>query len=233
MQEVNGSIEDWFQERQADCGLSAKIAEKPLGDGWEVDPDSDIPVRRTDGHFFELVNVAVDGANQREISEWNQPMIRQMDGITYDNVNVSGLVLLVRRKIEDLYSYLVKAKAEPGNINVEGNVLLAPTIMASFSNVLNAEKHGKKVPFWKEFGIDLSGDNNHCMTGSGVQTVVQQKDGGRFYGKANLLAMRDVDPETKLDLPISFIWATRKAIRDLQQAGLVNEHLNEVLGIFE
>jgi len=44
---------------------------------------------------------------------------------------------------------------------------------------------------------------------------------------------RDFQAHAVLDLPISFIWATRKAIRDLQQAGLVNEHLNEVLGIFD
>ena len=60
--------------------------------------------------------------------------------------------------------------------------------------------------------------------------VIQPKDGGRFFETNNVLAMQDVG--WIKEIPPNYIWATRAAIRELQQEDLASEHLNEILGVF-
>ena len=210
------SILDWFEEQQEEFSIDAKMAEGPLVGQWEVDPNSPTPIERRDGKFFKVVNVEVEARGIREVDDWEQPMIQPAETIKIHDKQINGIVALFRNRTTERVKYLVQAKAEPGN-DTPGRVILAPTIQASASNM---DLHRDKIPFLDQLDLD-SEDNRY---------IIQPKDGGRFFETNNLLAMQDV--KRHKEIPPNYIWATREAIRELQQKGLVNEHLNEVLGVF-
>lgn len=221
---MSESIASWFEERQRDAGLVAREVDEPLGDGWIVVPSSNVPVRREDGLYFEIVNSGI-GEAHCEIPAWMQPLLREKVTNDFEGVEVSGIVVLVRRLVDDQYEYLVRSKAEAGNNDVPGNVLLASSVQASFSNALD---HPGKIPLWDQLDLDLSkiGSDNT------MSATFQRKDGGRFLDKINLFVHKDFSAMAELKLPSTHIWTTREAIRELQLKGLANEHLNEILGVF-
>ena len=184
---------------------------------------------RIDRTFFDLPYVEISAANTREVVEWKQPMLRELGARPFQGKKVTGVILLARKLADGVLQYLVQAKAEPGNSDRPGSVLLGPSIQASFSNV---EAHPGKVPLWTALGVSDFIESKGTKKVVGIQTVEQGKDGGRFYQKNNLLVMRDVEADTKLDIPETHTWATREAIRKLQLMGLGNEHLAEVFGTF-
>ncbi len=211
------SILDWFEEQQKESGIDAKKAEGPLVGQWEVDPNSQTPIERRDGKFFKIVNIETEARGVREVETWEQPMIQPAETVKIYNKDINGVVALFRNRTIERVRYLVQAKAEPGN-DTSGRVILAPTIQASASNM---SLHSNKIPFLRELNLEAE----HS------RYIIQPKDGGRFFETNNLLAMQEIERIKDIkDIPTSFIWATRAAIRELQQEGLVNEHLNEVLG---
>ena len=54
--------------------------------GWFVDPNAPNPIRRHDGKFFEVVRVDIPFANNREITGWDQPMIRELDAKEFEGL---------------------------------------------------------------------------------------------------------------------------------------------------
>lgn len=208
------SILDWFEKQQEESGIDAKKAEGPLVGQWEVDPNGPVVIERQDGKFFRVVNIEVEAGDVREVNTWEQPMIQPAETKIIHGKEINGIVALFRNRAVQKIKYLVQAKAEPGN-DTPGRVILAPTIQASASNM---GLHGDKIPFLDQ--LDLDSEDSRF--------VIQPKDGGRFFETNNVLAMQDV--KWIKEIPPNYIWATRAAIREIQQKDLVNEHLNEVFG---
>lgn len=186
---------------------------------------------RPDRKFFQLVYARVLGA-RREIDRWHQIFMEEQDAKVYRGRMVSGLILLVRREIEGRIEFLVRALAQPGNTDVPANVLLAPTIQASFSNIY---KNGDRIPLWNQLGINLEALENDVGQNTGFIASIQPKDGGRFLDSNNLMIARNLSPQEAYTLNLggseSHRWSTGQEIRLLQQRGLVNPHLNEILGM--
>ncbi len=226
------SILPWFQERQAEsAGFKAEETSLPEGGDWRVNPEGPILVERADGRFFRLLSLLISGA-KREVSSWIQPLLEELDAQEFRGRKVTGLILLVRREIEGLDEYLVQARAEPGHTDLPGNVVLGPTIQASFSNI---KQNGAKIPLWNQLGIDLARLETELNYGSGVEVRFQPKDGGRFLAKNNLILSRLLTPEEADTLTLNakqHVWVTRQKIAEVQEAGWANEHLNEALGFF-
>jgi len=220
----------WFEKQLETNRMHSKLSEAPLGKPWQVDPNSPTPLSRIDGGFFRVVHAKVSEASKREVHSWNQPLIRESNSRVLLDKEVVGVLVLIRKKIEEGQDiFLVQAKAEPGNSDREGCLLLAPSIQASFSNVL---AHPGKVPLWNELDMEVTLERKFPGTKEATQFAILGKDGGRFYRKNNLLALSDIPEDHRLDVPDTHTWATREAIRKLQIAGLGNEHLAEVFGTF-
>ena len=227
----NESILPWFEQKQQEsAGFKVEMTDLPkpteeelkTGGYWHTNEGGRTLLERADGRFFRAVYAMVSGA-RREIGQWGQPLIKEADRANFHGQSITGYISLGHNYKD---RYLVQAKAEPGNTSAKGNLLLAPTIQASFSNI---RTHGNKVPLWSELGLDIERLENGEY-GEGIETRIQQKDGGRFLDKNNLFVFQPVSENIKI--PTSHIWATREAIRELQKKGLVNEHLNEALGMF-
>jgi oxidase EvaA len=210
------SILDWFERQQEESSIISREAEEPLVGQWEVDPNSPVPIERRDGKFFKVVNITVEAGSNREVETWDQPMIQPAETVKIHDKQINGIVALFRNRMMGRIRYLVQAKAEPGN-DTPGRVILAPTIQASASNM---DLHRDKIPFLNQLDLD-SEDSRY---------IIQPKDGERFFEANNILAIQDA--KRIKEIPSDYIWATREAVRELQQKDLVNEHLNEVLGVF-
>lgn len=264
MSDVNNpdSILDWFGERQKEAAgykvelvdqISPTSAEIESGRHWLVNIGQPIlgvasnlighmapsvVLTRPDKRFFSVVHALVHAA-RREIAAWNQVFIQEQDQTSFREREISGLIVLVRRDVQGVSQFLVQAMAQPGNTDVPGNVLLAPSLQASLSNI---KQNGYRVPLWKELGISLSDlEEVNEPESPDIQSekldlgiaVIQPKDGGRFLQSNNLLIQRILRADEELHFDSTrHVWATGKAIDELYRKGLVNPHLSEVLGAF-
>ena len=109
-------------------------------------------IHHTSKHFFTIEGYKILNASKREVQEWHQPFIKQ--------VNLKGGVIgLIRKEIKDIPHYLVQSKFEPGNI---GKNLISPTVQATFSN-LQKKHNGKGNPFLKYFNKKILYVKNGLM----------------------------------------------------------------------
>ena len=78
-------------------------------------------------HFFIVEGFKISNASNREVKEWHQPFVKQ---VNYKG----GIIGLIRKEIKGIPHYLVQSKFEPGNI---GKNQISPTVQATFSNIKN------------------------------------------------------------------------------------------------
>lgn len=115
---------DWLEERR----LKSRMAFEPIpfssSREWII---SDEAFRHRTGSFFSVEGISAT-ADLPALDGVCQPIINQPE------VGILGFVLV---RAGTGYSWLVQAKAEPGNV---GGVQLAPTVQATRSNYMR--KHG-------------------------------------------------------------------------------------------
>jgi len=210
----------------AECGLNE------LGPDWEVIPRI---IHSLKG-FFDFIGVNITKANGREVAGWKQPMIR----------DAGGVVAVVRQKCVPLMDadgvcidqsyFLVRAKAEPGNIGfplaggVNSRVLLSPPLQFSMANLQN---NPGKIPL---VALVLD-DNGQCM----LTTEPAPEDGGRFYEKVNQYSLVDIavgqgraisDEIEKLGPGAAdFAWIKDSLLRGMFRAGWANGHLRSAMSL--
>ena len=157
-------------------------------------------------HFFNIEGYEISNASKREVKEWQQPLIKQ--------VNLKGGVIgLIRKNIKNIPHYLVQSKFEPGNI---GKNLISPTVQATFSNLQKKHK-GRGNPFLKYF----IKKNTLCKKWI-------HEDGGRFMKKQNLHWIINIDNNVKINE--DFKWITLWDIVQLSKnTNLINCHLRSII----
>jgi dTDP-4-dehydro-6-deoxy-alpha-D-glucopyranose 2,3-dehydratase len=200
----NQSWKKWLEEQQNKSKMS--ITPINLGEvkGWEMDPES---VRRPDRGFFELIGVNIAPTAQREVSSWDQPMLKEAG---------EGIVVLVCSHVLDTSgSVLLQAKAEPGNDSL-GRVLLVPTLQTSKSNLEAA--HGGKKPARSDLINDQVKWFSFCQ------------DGGRYFNKRNNYAIVEVD-DFDVEPAANERWFSLFELVQAITDGCVNEHLLQVFAL--
>ena len=105
-------------------------------------------------------------ASDREVFEWDQPMIQTLD---------TGLVLLLIRRADDGYQICLEFKSELGN---EKGVLLGPSL--SLHNVAHLERHAAIAAVCADRAA-------HCLASHHCS-----EEGGRFYRSVNEYRIVDV-----------------------------------------
>jgi len=179
----NEAIISWFTEQKFKYYMSVEHLPVRTVRGWE---QTDMEIRHTTGKFFSVIACAVE-ADNREVSNWTQPLVKTRQ---------QGLIAFVFKQFGDMLHLLVQAKVEPGNFDV---VEMAPTVQCLTGSYEEAPPEGRP-PF-----ID------YVLSAKPEQVLfdtLQSEEGGRFYREENrnlLILAGDDFPE---EIPDNFIWMT-------------------------
>jgi oxidase EvaA len=182
----------WLKEKQESYPVTVEEVGVNDVQGWKVDPVSG-NITHDSGKFFSIIGVKINGAADREVPSWSQPMLKQ------EEVGISGVI---QQKKNGIMHYLFYAKFEPGNIN---NVQISPALQVSEGNLSLAHK-GKKPRLAEYFD---------GTKGRLVESVTGVEDGGRFYHKLNRSMLVEVDESEEVPVTEDYIWLTLPQIEKL------------------
>src|SRR3989344_10854 len=117
--DIAGVLE-WLEERRKNNTMQVtEIGIKDLA-GWKTDPATGNIVHAS-GRFFQIVGVQIEGAEEREVSSWTQPMIKQ---------NECGILGILTKKTGGVRHYLLSAKYDPGRFYLKTNKCMIVEIPA-------------------------------------------------------------------------------------------------------
>ena len=200
----------WFNKKREESDMLVEEVGINDLDKWNIDGNSG-NIRHESGGFFEVIGVKVSNTFDREVGKkgWTQPMIAK---------NPGGILGILMKRINGVSHYLLQAKAEPGNI---GKLQLSPTLQATTSNLLKA--HGGSKPLFAEY---FDEPKNAKI----IYAKWQSEDGGRFHLKSNYNMIVEVDEQTDLEIPDSFIWVTLFQIKQLMKIeNFVGPHVRGII----
>lgn len=183
------------------CYLGRKtIPLKDLRD-WSI---GDWIIRNDQNKFFQVLAVRIS-ANNREVDNWDQPIMRQ---------RYHGRIGLICASHRGSYKFLVQMKIEPGLYDL---VELAPTVQCIVENY----EPNKQPPYLDEFqGRDL------------VYQAKQSEEGGRFYQESNLNMIRETSDFANPDQE-NFIWISLAGMKEMVQTQqMLNIELRSLLAYF-
>ncbi len=186
------SILDWLEERRKSYSVTVEEIGVSETEGWQTDPKTGNIVHES-GKFFSIVGVRVNGAGDREVMSWSQPMLKQ------EEIGISGVI---RQKKDGIMRYLFYAKFEPGNINL---LQISPALQVSEGNLSRAHKGAR--PRLAEYFDGTKGKL--------VKAVEGVEDGGRFYHKVNRSMIVEVDEAEQVPITEDYIWLTLPEIKEL------------------
>ena len=199
------NIIKWHKNNTVKNKANIKIIPLKKMKNWVIDNQLK-KIYHDSNHFFTVEGYKILNASNREVTEWHQPFIKQ--------VNFKGGVIgLIRKQIRGIPHYLVQSKFEPGNI---GKNLISPTVQATFSNLQKKHK-GKGNPFLKYFNKK----NTLCKKWI-------NEDGGRFMKKQNLHCADKINSNFKINE--DFKWITLWDIIQLSRnTNYINCHLRSII----
>ena len=200
----------WFNKKREESDMLVEEVGINDLDKWNIDGNSG-NIKHESGGFFEVIGVKVSNTFDREVGKkgWTQPMIAK---------NPGGILGILMKRINGVSHYLLQAKAEPGNI---GKLQLSPTLQATTSNLLKA--HGGSKPLFAEY---FDEPKNAKI----IYAKWQSEDGGRFHLKSNYNMIVEVDEQTDLEIPDSFIWVTLFQIKQLMKIeNFVGPHVRGII----
>ena len=201
---------EWFNKKREESDMLVEEVGINDLDKWNIDGNSG-NIRHESGGFFEVIGVKVSNTFDREVGKkgWTQPMIAK---------NPGGILGIMMKRINGVSHYLLQAKAEPGNI---GKLQLSPTLQATTSNLLKA--HGGSKPLFAEY---FDEPKNAKI----IYAKWQSEDGGRFHLKSNYNMIVEIDEQTDLEIPDSFIWVTLFQIKQLMKIeNFVGPHVRGII----
>ncbi len=182
-------------KRKFECELKVSLIPLNKIDQWI---NSSKEIYHPDRRFFSVIGVHVE-ANDREVTSWDQPIIKQ------DN---SGIVGFIVKEINGVLHFLTQLKLESGVMDL---LEISPTVQCITSNY---DKNS--MPAY----VDLMKKKKDMKI---VTNVFQSEEGGRFYRESNqnliLLADGSFDPGEDPN----FIWMT---MGQLKQFNKFNNFLN-------
>jgi len=159
-------------------------------------------IKHIDDKYFDVVGYNIYIEN-RESSEWNQPMIRPKE---------EGVCCFFAKNVDEVFYLLVQLKDEIGSFD---GVEMAPTIQTSGENL-------KTGPFYDTY-------KKLIKTSKVVLDIMQSEEGGRFYKEQNRNIIIDVTDEEIVENP-NYIWMTVHQIKTfLQYNNYVNIQTRSII----
>lgn len=180
----------WFNSRLTANPFSVEEISFGKLDKWYFEKDTG-DLAHESGKFFKVEGIRVY-ANSGQVKKWDQPIINQPE---------IGILGIITKKFNDVRYFLMQAKMEPGNININQ---LSPTVQATKSNYTKV--HGGRLPTYLEYFIDRSRSRI-------LIDQLQSEQGSRFLRKRNRNMIVEVEEDIKLQ--DDFCWLTLGQIKKL------------------
>jgi dTDP-4-dehydro-6-deoxy-alpha-D-glucopyranose 2,3-dehydratase len=198
----------WLDELRSRSTMNVEPTDLHNLQQWTVDAPSGA-ISHASGQFFRIEGIRVRAADEREQSNWDQPIIYQPE---------MGILGIARKKMNGVWHYLMQAKAEPGNI---GGLQISPTLQSTWSNLKQA--HGGQKSLFADYF-------ERPKPGSVVYMTHQTEDGARFYQKSNLNIIIEVGPDDMNTIPDHFRWLTMADIKQLlKHDNTVNLYVRSII----
>ena len=191
------AILSWITERRTRTEITTTLVPLDSIRDWRRGPAG---ITHESGLFFDLMGVDVTTGG-REVRHWAQPMLEP---------HGTGVVAFLVREIGGVLHVLVRARVEPGFVDV---VELAPTVQCTPENY-DCLPPAARPPFLDE--VLRAGPRRTRFA------TALSEEGGRFYHARNSyrIVETDLDP---LDEPADFRWLTvRQLIELLRHSHYVN-----------
>lgn len=200
----------WLEEKRRTTNL--KVTQIPVKeiDRWKIHEETG-DISHDSGRFFQIVGVKTEGAADREVLSWSQPIMKQ------EECGMLGIICQVR---DDARHYLLWAKYEPGSIVRHQ---LSPCIQATLSNLDRV--HGGKKPMFAEYFEE--GTTKSKI----VFSVEHVEDPGRFYLKTNKCVLVEVPSDEEVLITDDFVWLTLPQVKKLLKMDkIVNSFARAIFG---
>ncbi len=208
----NKNISDvlkWYKNRiKIDKTKVKKIPISKLKD-WKISPNGNIYHKSK--QFFSLEGVRVKSASNREVKNWDQPLLFQKHG---------GILAILVRERNNIIEFLLNARREPGD--GKGELKLCPTFSATQSNI-NRAHGGKKTQL-----SDLILNNKNI-----IAKTIHYEEGARFWKKPNQNWLLYINKkQQKKIVGKNFIWLNLSQIKKLNlKKGIINPFVKTILFI--
>ena len=181
--------------RKFECELNAQLIPLNKIEKW-IQTSKEIfhPERK----FFSVIGVRIEAMN-REVSSWDQPIIKQ------DN---PGIIGFITKEINGVMHFLIQLKLESGVMDL---LEISPTVQCITSN-------------YEEYALPPYVDEMlHRKNSKTITDVFQSEEGGRFYRESNQNIILLADESFQRDENRDFIWMT---MGQLKQFIKFNNFLN-------
>jgi len=202
-------LQSWITELKATTEVAIERTRIDALPDWEF-ADFGLTHRRRHEFDVDWVNVAI---SNREVSEWNQPILRP---------NRKSLFAFVTKSIDGILHFLTQAKFEFGNLDMYE---IGPTVQCYLPDDDDI-KADTTVPFVKE--VLTVGREKVRLD------VMQSEEGGRFYKDENRNMVVEVGDEIPLDEPLNFRWMTLTQIQEFSRfSNNVNIQARSLIAMLE
>jgi dTDP-4-dehydro-6-deoxy-alpha-D-glucopyranose 2,3-dehydratase len=199
-------ILNWITRLMVNYSLTVKLIGLKNVKGWIANKDE---IKHTSGYFFQVISVQVEASN-REVTWWNQPMIKNTG---------EGLVGFLVAEINDTLHFLVRGIVEIGNIDV---MHMAPTIQCS----MYKQRFSEKNTCFPYIDIFLSSHENI------LYDQMQSEEGGRFFHCQNRHMIVKIDNYKNLELRDDYIWVSHNQFLDFVRYGYFNIEGRSLMACF-
>lgn len=185
-----GEFMFWFNSKKTTNPFSVEQIPFDKLDNWYFEEESQNLVH-TSGKFFKIEGIRVH-TNFGPAKEWEQPVINQPE---------IGILGIITKKFDGVRYFLMQAKMEPGNININQ---LSPTVQATKSNY--TQVHKGRLPTYLEYFLDKT-------RAKILIDQLQSEQGSRFLRKRNRNMIVEVYED--IQLHDDFCWLTLGQIKKL------------------
>ena len=200
-------ILSWFKKKvKEDKSRVKKVSINYLKD-WKVYPNGNIFHKSK--QFFSIQGVQTQNATNREVQNWDQPLLFQKHG---------GVLAILVRNNNGIIEFLLNARREPGD--GKGELKLCPSFSATQSNI-NLAHGGKKTDLSE---LILNSSNI-------IGKTLHFEEGARFWRKPNknLLIFLEKKNYKKIKKK-NFIWLNLSQIKKLNLInGIINPFVKTIL----
>lgn len=180
----------WITEARVRHQVTARRISLPDVKGWHRGGDR---VSHERGLYFDVIGVRVT-ANGREVTGWDQPMIRPKG---------TGIIAFLVKNIDGVLHALVHARVEAGYFDV---VELGPTVQCTPENYVGLPS-AAAPRFLHE--VMRSGEGRRVR----YETMLSE-EGGRFFNALNRYQIVETELDVALDDP-DYRWMTVHQLTEL------------------
>jgi len=199
------NLNAWFKKLKKRYFIKRKII--PLADmrNWNYSKKN---INHKSKKYFSVIGVKIK-SNSREISEWEQPIIKEI------NLGLSGFIV---KKINSTYHYLVRFSLKPGlsdprlTCTVRTSDAKNCLINKNYSSLKDNDlmKHYMKKYFIK---------NNN---GKIIYNKIHSDEGGRFFHSQSKNIIVEINGDENIRVNSNYIWMSHNQVLHFLKRGIFN-----------